>query len=344
MEETKRKTPSPRKKRATKIGALLPLFSPTEEAKASKFQAIRQGPETNTLTKVKALMEKNTAIDPITRTATITQGELTVVIPDFLVAGLKTSAYKLLDAITIAATKEGVHGQCVSFSIDEYMQWRELKDKKETRKQVIADLETLFNAKISFKRKSKKSYGPDFADMRIIESKGIQRGVIHATFSSSFLSLLQSYPIMLYPALLPKINDNKNPNSYSMGRKIAELKKMNLGKSNEDIISVKTLLLAARKLPSYEDVLKTDKAIGRRIIDPFERDMDALEEILSWEYCHKNGTPLTDKEIASMTYETFIGLNVKITWKAYPDQTEWINKREKARKKAKRAQKKGVQE
>ena len=57
---------------------------------------------------------------------------------------------------------------------------------------------------------------------------------------------------------------------------------MNIGKNNEDIISVKALLSDAPYIPSYEKVMKTGRQLNQRIIEPFERDMDALSETLCW--------------------------------------------------------------
>ena len=121
---------------------------------------------------------------------------------------------------------------------------------------------------------------------------------------------------------------------------------MNVGKKNEDIIAVKTLLAAAPNLPSYEEVMNTDRALSRRIIEPFERDMDALEDTLTWTYCRSNNTPLTDEELSSMSYDTFINLLIKIDWKQYPDQTARLERKaqrieqEKKGKKRKTSKKK----
>ena len=76
------------------------------------------------------------------------------------------------------------------------------------------------------------------------------------------------------------------------------------------------------------------------IIEPFERDMDALDEAFTWEYCRSKGAPLTDEELTNMSYEIFKELLVKITWRAYPDQTKRLEKKascDKARTRKKRA-------
>ncbi len=341
MEAYKKKIAEEREKKALEaleavestapaISRVVPSILPTGEREKSTFSTIRQGTATNALTKIKPSTKRNTIIDTITGTATITQGNLSITIPDFTkLKGFRTSTYQLLDALTVALTETGAKSPAVALSLEEYMKKRGLKDKKEARKQVTDDLETLFNATISFKEKRKKGQEQDFHDIRIIDSKGIRKGIITVTFGTAFYKILLGYPIMPYPAQLWELNSKRNPNSFYLLRKIAEHKNMNVGKKNEDIIAVKTLLAVAPYLPSYEEVMNTDRAISRRIIEPFERDMDALEDTLTWTYCHSNNTPLTDEELSSMSYDTFISLLIKIDWKQYPDQTARLERKAK---------------
>ena len=339
MEAYKKKIAEEREKKALEaleavestapaISRVVPSILPTGEREKSTFSTIRQGTATNALTKIKPSTKRNMIIDTITGTATITQGNLSITIPDFTkLTGFRTSTYQLLDALTVALTETGAKSPVVALSLEEYMKKRGLKDKKEARKQVTDDLETLFNATISFKEKRKKGQEQDFHDIRIIDSKGIRKGIITVTFGTVFYNILLGYPIMPYPAQLWELNSKRNPNSFYLLRKIAEHKNMNVGKKNEDIIAVKTLLAVAPYLPSYEEVMNTDRAISRRIIEPFERDMDALEDTLTWTYCHSNNTPLTDEELSSMSYDTFISLLIKIDWKQYPDQTARLKRK-----------------
>ena len=62
--------------------------------------------------------------------------------------------------------------------------------------------------------------------------------------------------------------------------------------------------------------------------------MDALEETLTWTYCHSNNTPLTDEELNTMDYNVFKSLLVKIDWKIYPDQTARLERKNTKKKKA----------
>lgn len=301
----------------------LPYYRPEEFTDTSTFSTIRQGSATNALTKIKPKIGKNLELDAITGAATIKQGGLALSIPDYsklVSGGLKTSTYKLLDALTVVFTESGGKSTTVTLSLDEYMKKCGLKDKKEARKQVTADLEALFNMRLSFT--GRKKTDQDFLDLRICDAKGIKNGIITFNFSAPFYKVIMGYPVMPYPAQLWKLDAKANPNSYYLLRKIAEHKNMNIGKKNEDIIAVSTLLKVCPSIPSYNDVVKSsNRSTTERIINPFERDLNALADTLTWEYCHSNGQPLTDEELTLFNYEIFNGLLIRTTWRQYPDQT-----------------------
>lgn len=319
--------------RQNTLKTIIPSLIPSTTSTPSEFSTIRQGTGTNTLTKINTLKNKP-IIDDVTGTATIEKGNLTVALPNFLeLTGFKTTTHQLLDALIATLTDAGAKEPEIAIPLEDYMALRGIKDKKTARTQVKNDLETLYNASISFTEKV-KGKPKDFFDMRIIDSKGITKGIITASFSNKFFNVLKGYPIMSYPKTLWGYNNNNNPHSYYFLRRISEHKNMNLGKKNEDIIAVKTLLTASPELPSYEEVKATDRAFNRRIIDPFERDMDAIADTLKWEYCKRNGIPLTDKELNSLNYEMFSKLLVKCSWNNYPDKTARLEKIEASKKKA----------
>lgn len=307
---------------------LAPTISPSEKQTLSTFSTIRQGTATNALTKTRT-GRGSTHIDPITGTATITQGGLVVTLPNFetLTGGLKTSTAQLLDALTVVLTESGAKNPSVTLSLDEYMSKRGLSDRKEARKQVTEDLDTLYNASISFKEKRRKQE-QDFLDVRICDAKGIKNGIITFSFGSTFYNILLGYPVMPYPPQLLRLSGKRNPNSYYLLRKISEHKNMNIGKKNEDTIAVKTLLASSPYFLSYDEVMKTDRHLNKRIIEPFERDMNALADSLTWQYCHSNNEPLTDDELKGFSYSFFSELLIKVYWITYPDQTARLEAKE----------------
>jgi hypothetical protein len=116
---------------------------------------------------------------------------------------------------------------------------------------------------------------------------------------------------MYFPQEALRGNIKENPWKYWLARKISEHKRMNIGKPNEDTISVQTLIDACPNYPTYEKVMREDRAITRRIIEPFERDLDALNPSISWEYQGLTESP--------RNYREFINANIVIHWSTYPD-------------------------
>ena len=288
------------------------------------FAKVLQGNETNKLTKINSKREKQAEKDPFTGIMKITREDFSVKLLNYAKnTGLRQSAHQLLDALLEVYTNSGGHSELITLSLKDYMSIRGLKDEKSARQQIKEDLETLENIKFSFTQKRRGKNGASYFDVGILQhSKGIMNGVITVYLDSVFHGLLGGYKPMPYPSLLWRLNEKRNPNAFYFLRKISEHKFMNSGKSNEDIIAVVTLLDVTPNMPKAEEVETTDRHYDTRIIEPFERDMDALEEVITWEYCHSNGIHLSDAELSSMNYEIFRKLYVRIYWRVYPDQTE----------------------
>lgn len=293
-----------------------------------QYSTIRQGTSTNALTKLRAIVGKNATIDSVTGTATIKQGNFALAIPNYEpLAGLKTSTHQLLDAITVAFTESGAKSPTVRIPLSDYMGRRGLKDRKEAKAQVVADAKILRAASIAGEEKKGKKI-ERYSFINMFDKGDVEKnGDIVFTFGASFYQMLLSYTIMPYPEQLQTVNNKRNPNSYYFLRRIAEHKNMNVGKKNEDIIAVKTLLNASPCLPTYDDVMRNGKHVDQRIIKPFERDLDALKDTLTWGYCHSNNKPLTDEELLNMNYSTFVELLIHTEWKQYPDQTARLERK-----------------
>lgn len=329
-----------------KQATISPAIKPTDSIERKKdFSTIRQGTSTNALTKLRATEGKGLTIDQITGDATIKNGNFILTIPKYeQLTGLKTSTYQLLDAITVALTESGAKSPTVILPLEEYMKRRGLKDRKEAKTQAKADMEILRGASFSWEEKRGKKV-ESYAFVNLADSGEIRRnGDIVFTYGNTFYNILLGYPVMPYPAQLQTLNSRRNPNSFYLLRKIAEHKNMNIGKKNEDIIAVKTLLESSPYLPSYEEVMRGNRNVQDRIINPFERDMDALDETLTWHYCHSLDQPLTDEEAQNMSYETFTGLLIRTSWRNYPDQTARLERKaervEEAKKKKRTPSKK----
>ena len=282
----------------------------------NKFGIMRQSTATNKLAMMKT---SDTGTADESDRIVMSNGNLKVTLENAseLERGIKATTHRLFDAIMLKWTESGTKEPSVFLSLDEFMKMCELKNLKEMRKQVNAELKVFKNMKVTFAKSSSREQS--FNDIKICEDAQIKNNFIVFFFSPEFMRILKSMPVMPYPMRLMSLNHKKNPNSYYFLKKIAEHKKMNYFKKNADIISVKTLLESTPELPKYDDVMNADRAVARRIIEPFERDMTELEDVFTWEYCHTNGTPLPDAEVDNFNYFIFYGLMIRIKWLYYPE-------------------------
>lgn len=237
-------------------------------------------------------------------------------------------------------TEKGLQTGELKIPIKEYMAIKGVKDEKETRKQIKNSLDTLFRFALSFKDKGKKGQYEKYMDLHILSSHAIINSYIIANFDPLFIKMLANSGYLLkFPIRLFRIN-GRNKNAYNMGYRIAMHKNMNAGKPNEDIIGVKTLL-DCTTLPTYEEEKAGKRSYVQNIIDPFEKALNELQDfdVLKWEYCHKNGEPLTKEECLNFNYNIFENLLIKFYLKDYPDQTKRLKRKEEKTKQIERNKK-----
>lgn len=316
--------------KASSIGQVLETNLQVSSVSRNAFRIMKQSSAMNKLSTLK--ITQKTAAGSSGEEVCVEKDNLRISFENIsgLGTGLKTTTHRLVDALMIRFTETGSKEQVVSLSLDEYMKLCELKNFTEMRRQVNADLKTLLNMRISFQKSSNREQSMN--DISLCKDVKIKNNIIFFTLSDDFFIIMKTMPVMHYPEKLFKINLKKNPNSYYFLKKISEHKKMNYFKKNADTISVRTLLGCTPELPSYDEVVNTDRAVGRRIIEPFERDMNELSDLLRWEYCHASGAKLTDEELLNFSYHIFFGLLIKIKWKEYPQLQRRKNKASKAGK------------
>lgn len=244
--------------------------------------------------------------------------------------GINQSAARLLDCLVIIATTHGLQNTIIRLPLKEYMSMRGVSDIKEARAQVNRDLDALW--RVSFEYKGIGKHRNEWFKARLCDAVGvIKNGEIVFSFAPTFFNSLKindngSAAFMHFPREALTKSIKYNPFSYCLARKMAEHKRMNRGRPNENIIAVKTLIEACPNFPTYQEVAAGNRGIAQRIIAPFERDMDALTETISWHYAGIEESPAD--------YASFIAATVVIIWKNYPDTGKLaVQKTKRERKK-----------
>jgi len=247
-----------------------------------------------------------------------------------LINGVNQSAAMLLDSLMITATHDGLQSTLVNLPLKEYMNMRGLKDEQETRAQVKRDIDALERVSFEYKGTGKQCG----AWLKVSIAGGtvgqIKNGDIIFRFNQDFFDSFRvsektRYLYMYFPREALQGNIRQHPHKYWLARKISEHKRMNLGKPNEDIIGVDTLIAACPNMPTYEEVMAGSRHVTKLIIEPFERDMDELNPSLSWHY--------TDSEEGPQDYQSFMAATVTIQWHYYPNTMKLEDGKAKRKKK-----------
>ena len=238
-------------------------------------------------------------------TAKFQQGDITITIRGYNAFCRKPTATtaQFFDCLMLQYTKD--KDPLVKLPIAEYMSMRKIKDSKEAVLQAKTASAHLRAVSYEFKNKKGSLLQIDLAGgTRFFD---VEKGVIWFRLNPDFIASIDHSQYMEYPVILLQLNTNNNPWSFYLGRKLTEYKRINItdGKNGGNSISVKSLLEAC---PNFPDPSKT-RHITREIIKPFERDMNALKEMLSWKY--RDGKPKDHQE--------FMRAMIDVTWHNYPE-------------------------
>ena len=188
---------------------------------------------------------------------------------------------------------------------------------EKVRNRVNEDLEVLYSMSLSWKepKGGTKGKSQDYADVRLLQAKSIQRGVVYIQFTEMMTSYLANAYVMQYPKSLFKL-DERNPVAYQIGYKLALHNCIfnNVKKNTQGIIKVETLLNASGEIKTIESINETDPGHwDRRIKEPLEKALDYLKQknILEyWEYSNSKGVALTDEQAEIKNYDDFIKLYI----------------------------------
>lgn len=291
------------------------------------FAKILQGKGTNALMKIKTTSTLEGQIDFMGAATFKTDSDFTLIIKDYaeLMNGIPTHAWKLFDCFMLVFTKD--KNPSIRLPLKDYMAMRGLKDLKSARKQVLESMDAL--SKISYEAKEKIN-GRWVHSGKISLFGGtqiIKNGVIQFNFNTDFYGQLLNYRVMDYPPGVLKTNDNKYPNAFYFHRFIVENYTMNEGKERVSFINVKILMSKSPKMPSYEEVMSSNRNVKDRIIRPFIKDLDSLDNVY-YDIVAEDKKTIIDN-VEELTYSQFIKCYVKIDYTDYPRNIKRLERKRK---------------
>ncbi len=293
----------------------------------------------------------NIELNAITHTGTMQSNGVLITIDEEAIQDITSQTFKvfiiLLDTVTsqlprdTEITAEAIQkGRIVRLPLSKYMDACKIKDVKEARKQLNDAIKALYAVSLEWdedeyikpegksrKVQVSKHHRMRITDHTITEEEGnpIKRGVAEFRFSFDMAEYLSNAYIMPYPLALLTINTQYHPYSIPFGWKLCTLDNINITNNHPERVgntTVQTLLIAAKGIPRYDDLMQVGK-IYERIMHPFDRDLAALVEagVLStyWYYDEK-GNRIDGTRLGSLSYTEFSRLNVHYELKDYPDQ------------------------
>lgn len=324
-----------------------------ENLLAKAYLPMLNNTQTNDFSKMTV---KNAVVDQFTHKATITTGNSKITIENFdkLRGALSTSAKKILDTALLYLTNDNFYGAArtvnpsVEIPLKEYGEAcgyqltpqtmdtpeeqaaenrRVDERKKDLKKKIRRDLEDISQITWTGEITKGKDKG-DYANMRIISSHRIIKGVIRINFDIDAARLLVRAYIMYFPVILLK-HDNRKPNAYALGQKIAyhNSNDNNYAAGTNNTLSVKSLLAAMPEITSVEKLKARGQANWKdKIKRPLEDGLNenvAIGYLKKWEYRDpKTSQIFTPEEAQPLTWTRYSRLVVDFIVVDAPDQTE----------------------
>lgn len=212
---------------------------------------------------------------------------------------LKPVGIKL--ALFIQAKFEGQ--LVITFTLQEFMKYAGLTHRKSAAEAVDTELQKLRMMNIEAWMGDKTRFSGGFSLWGT--AYGNNRIVITLTQEGySVFSRAKGFKYFPYGILTPSLL--YNPNSLSLAAYFISQKAMNWGKQGCDIYDVLDTIDRATDLPKPEDVKNNHSSrYTQFIIKPFERDMNAMSHIFSWEYIKGSGNSWKEFKTAAIKV-TFI--------------------------------------
>lgn len=259
---------------------------------------------------------------------------------------------QLFDYINTAFINQPNHekAESVTFSLKQYAEDKGAASIASARKSLKRNYSILKTASFTYRHFNYQGKEDGFSDIILfpelhIMGRGANAIVVIALAPTYRMILNDSY-VTPYPKEMWKIDPKKHGTEYNIISYLAYNKRVNMGNpTRENRARVETILKYCNgTLPTVEDVKKEDRAYTRRIIEPFFREADLLQEskVINYHFETRDGLKVSDDYLSSISYNEFKELYIVVDiWFDYPRNKiiEIVNQRAEYQKAAKRKRK-----
>lgn len=225
---------------------------------------------------------------------------------------------KMVRQINSVLHQSGYMSKVITISLEEFMQFRGLSDKKTAREQFERAIALLYEVSLNY----------NGLESRYLQTKArIHNSKVALILTDLFFeSLRVSGSVALIPQGFFAL-DGKSGNAYKIGVTLSDNRRRNIGKANENRMSIAKLLeattlnLAGTIEPKY---------YKRQIIEPFLTALNkASAKGFSYTIIHKGGTPLDKRELFEIhhNYDLFIQSLIDVRWDKEPEYYKTLRER-----------------
>ena len=196
--------------------------------------------------------------------------------------------------------------ELLDFSIKEYMNRCNLKDRKYARRQLERDLYALSTIR----------YFTDCDDSYILESFSMHHGRVYIELYYKFVAEIRSYSnYILLPLDYYKINIQRFHAAPALLYSMLIHNCMNKPKSNHSRLSISSLLVRGQ-FPTVEAVRQTsDNSIKARIFEPFFQNMRALKGMVIFKYFDRYNEEVSEEDVRKLQYDDLVRIVVEFKFK-----------------------------
>jgi len=281
-----------------------------------------QLPQNSTINKIiKAQTEAQPWQLDITNTATIEIDRNFILQLQNYKGPISASAKILFDILNMEYAKNSDKSGSLQIPLKTYMEYRGTTDINVARRSVVKGMDELKGIVFRAKEKSRGKW-KDSGSITLWGGTGyVKNGIIFWNYNVDFLPILDNSFIMDLPTSALKYDTRKNPNSYYIARQVAENYRINEGKDREKKISIRTLLNACPELSKLSETEVVKKNPKGRIIEPFLRDLNALNDCY-FDIVNKLGVIVDYPE--TLPLKDFLECFLKIDYSEYPKHPERI--------------------
>lgn len=264
-------------------------------------------------------------LDPMKRNDSIVNYELNNYSIEFNegIKYLDWQTLKFIDYLSMLYyDSEIFDGRFFRIPLNHYMTTFNLKAERNAKSQVIHSIDQLRKTKVKILNNNKKEHTK--LDSCLIGGiGGYSNNLITIEINTVLNHWFRSGKPFTAPNQLFRINILTNPHSYPILKRITEHKNMNFEASNENIIRIRTLLESCRDLPKHSEIEKSGQ-IDQRIKRPLFRDLDYLNETLTYEIINQDDNIISMEMARNLPFEQFENLRIRVIWKSFPERKKAV--------------------